>query len=121
MRFLMRWLRVERPAGVALHPVRTIELPLSYDDAFSRCIAGVEHTLGGIMRESDRERGRIEATFGLVNSERLTVTLERIDEFATRATIESRRNLSAEQANTSPYVDALAEALLSATRGRSNE
>lgn len=111
MSFFFKWLRPERPPGVALHPSRTIELDLPYEIAFDRCIEGIEGALGGIVREQNRERGTVEATFGLVNSERLSVTLERMSDGRTRTTVESRRALTAEPARGSQYVDALAHFL----------
>lgn len=113
MSFLWKWLRPERPSGVALHPSQTVELDLPYDAAFTRCIEGIERVLGGVVREREVQRGRIDATFGLVNSERLSVTVERIDDNRTRAIVESRRNVSMEPARSSQYVSALAEFLRS--------
>ncbi len=111
MSFFFKWLRPERPSGVALHPSQTLELDMPYDVAFDRCIEGIEGVLGGVVRESDRQRGRIDATFGLVNSERLSVTLERMEDGRTRAIIESRRVLSTEPPRGSQYVRALANFL----------
>lgn len=114
MSFLWKWLRPERPSGVALHPSQTIELDVPFDAAFQLCIRGIESVLGGVVRESDPQRGRIDATFGLVNSERLTVIVERIDESRSRAIVESRRGLSMEPARSSQYVSALADFLRNA-------
>ena len=111
MSFLWKWLRPERPSGVALHPSQTVELELPYEAAFERCVEGIEGVLGGIVRDSDVQHGRIDATFGLVNSERLTVTVERIDDKRSRAIIESRRGLSMQPARGSDYVTALARYL----------
>jgi hypothetical protein len=111
MSFFFKWLRPERPAGIALHPSRTLELDMPYNVAFDRCIEGIEGALGGFVSERDKEHGRIEATFGLVNSERLSVTLQRMDDGRTRGIIESRRRLSMEPARGSQYVDALAQFL----------
>lgn len=111
MSFFFKWLRPERPAGVALHPTRTVNLDEPAAAAFDRCVAGIESVLGGVVRESDRQRGTIDATFGLVNSERISVTVEAIDESHARAIIESRRVLTAEPARTSQYVSALARYL----------
>lgn len=111
MSFIFKWLRPERPSGVALHPSRTIEVDLPFAVAFDRCIEGIEGALGGVVRERNPERGTIEATFGLVNSERMSVTLQRMDDGRTRVIIESRRGLTAEPAHSSQYVDALARFL----------
>lgn len=116
MSFFFKWLRPERPAGVALHPSQTVEIDTPYDVAFDRCIEGIEGALGGVVRERDIERGTIEATFGLVNSERMTVTLQRIADGRTRVIIESRRRLTTEPARESQYVKALAHVLQPAVK-----
>ncbi len=113
MRFLLKWLRPERPPGVALHPSRTIELDMPPAQAFERSMEGIERILGGYVRDSDADRGAIEATFGLVNSERLMVTVQPLEGDRSRVIIESRRGASAEQRAASQYVDALANYLLS--------
>ena len=113
MRYLLKWLKPERPSGVALHPSRTIELDLPPAQAFSRCIEGIEHVLGGIVRESEPARGSIEATFGLVDSERMSVSITPLEEARCRVLIESRRGASAGPAKPSQYVKALAEFLQS--------
>lgn len=111
MSFIFKWLRPERPSGVALHPVRIVELAEPLEAAYARCAEGIERVLGGVIRETDERHTRIDATFGLVNSERITVTLEPMDGAHTRVTIESRRVLSAEPARTSQYVGELAKFL----------
>jgi hypothetical protein len=111
MSFIFKWLRPDRPSGVALHPSRTVELDVPFEVAFDRCIDGIEGALGGAIRERDAEHGTIEATFGLVNSERLSVSLGRMEDGRTRVLIESRRGLSTEPARSSQYVDALAHFL----------
>ncbi|HKU68287.1 MAG TPA: hypothetical protein VJP85_10970 [Candidatus Baltobacteraceae bacterium] len=111
MKFLREWLRVQRPPGVATHASQTVDVDLTYAQAFHRCVRGIEDVLGGAVREADDRRGTIEATFGLINSERLTCTLSRMEGDRTRILIESRRGISAEPAKPSPYVRALAEFL----------
>lgn len=111
MRFLLKWLRVERPPGVALHPRRTVDLDITALQAFDRARQGIEFTLGGIVRESSREGGIIEATFGLVNSERMTVHVEATETAKSRVVIETRRGVSGQPAPRSDYVDALARYL----------
>lgn len=69
---------------------------------------GIERVLGGYVRDSDASAGRIEATFGLVNSERLSVSVEPLESNRSRVIIESRRSLSPEPARESQYVDVLA-------------
>jgi hypothetical protein len=115
MKFLREWLRIERPSGVALHASQTLELQQPYAAAFERCIRGIENVLGGAIREADERRGNIEATFGLINSERLSCTVERIDDANTRILIESRRGATPQPPQSSQYVRALAEFLQSAS------
>ncbi len=111
MKFLRDLLRVERPPGVALHASETVEVEAPFDAVFTRCVRGIEDVLGGAVRECSEERGSIEATFGLIDSERLTCTVQRIGADRTRVVIESRRGASAEPARPSQYVRALAEFL----------
>jgi len=108
---MIAWLGIARPPTLALHPSRTIELSLSKDEAFERCRDGVERVLGGFVREADRERGTIEAGFGLIFSERLTCTVSAVDATHSRVVIEARRGAQAATAMPSSYVDALANYL----------
>lgn len=113
MRYLFKWLKVERPSGVALHPSRTLELDVAPQEAFARCTQGIEQILGGAVREADSERGRIEATFGLIDSERMSVSVLPLEGGRSRVVIESRRGASAAPAKPSAYVQALAQFLQS--------
>lgn len=108
---MIAWLGIARPTTIALHPSRTLELALSKDAAFDRCRDGVERVLGGFIREADRERGTIEAGFGLIFSERLTCSVSAIDATHARVVIEARRGAQAATATPSSYVDALADYL----------
>ena len=116
MRFLKNWLRLERPPGLAINPSRTIEVEAGRDATFERCVDAIQQVLGGHIDGAKRAEGEIEATFGLVNSERLTVRLETIDEQLTRVRIESRRGAISEQPRRSSYVDTLAAVLGSTPR-----
>jgi hypothetical protein len=108
---MIAWLGMARPKTVALHPSRTIELALPKDEAFARCVDGIERVLGGVIREAQRDRGTIEAGFGLIFSERLTCTVSTIDATHARVVIEARRGAQAATAMPSSYVDALADYL----------
>jgi hypothetical protein len=108
---MIAWLGMARPKTVALHPSRTIELALPKDEAFDRCVDGIERVLGGVIREAQRDRGTIEAGFGLIFSERLTCTVSPIDATHARVVIEARRGAQAATAMPSSYVDALADYL----------
>lgn len=108
---MIAWLGIAAPKTIALHPSRTIELAVSKNEAFDRCRDGIERVLGGFIRESDRERGTIEAGFGLIFSERLTCTVTAVDAAHARVVIEARRGAQAATALPSSYVDALADYL----------
>ena len=112
MQFLRRWLKIDRPQSAAIRPHRKLELPQPYERAFDLAVEGIERVLGGVVREADRGRGYIEATFGLTFSERLTCELQRVDETTTRVDIESRRGVQAQARYDSDYVDALASFLM---------
>lgn len=77
---------------------------------FERCVDAVKNVLGGHISSANQDEGTIEAGFGLINSERLTLAVETIDG-ATRVTIEARRGAIGEPPRSSSYVDALAEYL----------
>lgn len=113
MSFFFKWLRVERTERVALHPTRTLDVTAPYEATFARCIDGIERVLGGVVRERDAEGGTLEATFGLMFSERLTCGLERVDAGRTRVRIDSRRGAVGEPRRQSDYVDRLADWLAS--------
>ena len=108
---MIAWLGIARPTTIALHPSRTIELALPKDEAFDRCRDGIERVLGGVIREADRERGTVEAGFGLIFSERLTCSIYAIDVARSQVVIESRRGAHAAAATPSSYVAALADYL----------
>ena len=113
MAFLFKWLRVERAERVTLHPTRTLDVAVTYEATFARCVDGIERVLGGVVRERDAARGTLEATFGLTFSERLTCALERVDAGRTRVRIDSRRGAVGEPRTQSDYVDRLADWLVS--------
>jgi hypothetical protein len=108
---LMRWLGLNRATTLRLRPSRTLVLDVPYDAAFDRACEGIATVLGGTVRESDRARGYVEASFGLTFSERIACTIERIDDAKTRVTVEARRQIQAQPHETSTYVDALANYL----------
>lgn len=111
MKFLREWLHIERPPGVALHASQTVDVHGSFAVVFARTAGGIEQVLGGVVRSSDDRAGVIEATFGLVDSERLTCTISRIGDDRQRVRIESRRGARGEPAKPSQYVHALARFL----------
>lgn len=116
MKFLRDWLRIERPAGIAPNTSQRLELELPHEEARRRCVRGIEDVLGGVVSDDGRTSGAIEATFGLIDSERLTCTLSAQGERSTRVLIESRRGISSQPAKPSHYVRVLAEFLQSGDR-----
>lgn len=113
MYFVRRWLRIERPASLALHPTRVVDLTISPAEAYARCIEGIQRVLGGAVRVDDPAGGLIEATFGLTFSERLTCIVQAATP-GSRVTIESRRGPRANPGPPSAYVDGLASFLTQA-------
>ncbi len=109
---LMRWLGLKRTT-VRLRPSRTLLLDMSYDAAFDRACEGLVSVLGGTVRETDRARGYVEASFGLTFSERIACSIERVDDAHARITVEARRQIQAQPKEESSYVDALADYLTS--------
>ena len=109
---LLRWLGLHRTVTpVGMRPSRVVECDATYDRAFDRVCEGIGGILGGTVREADRNRGYIEASFGLTFSERIACTIERIDDARTRVTVEARRQIQARPTERSSYVDALADYL----------
>jgi hypothetical protein len=106
---LSAWLGIDAPKTAALHAAQSVELDLTQDAAQERCRYGIEGVLGGVIREE--RSGTIEATFGLIGSERLTCTIAAIGGERSRVTLETRRGAQAGNPPRSPYVKALAEYL----------
>jgi len=109
---LLKWLGLERgPAQVGLRPHRVLELDRGYDAAYESCLAGIDTVLGATVYVDDRKTGFIEAGFGLVNSERLRISLEPLDTAHTRVRIEAFYPATVKPPAASLSVDALANAL----------
>lgn len=86
-----------------------MEVDLSTQDAFARCKSGIENVLGGVVT-GERAGEWIEASFGLIDSERLACSFAAADSGRTRVTIETRRGARPDAAP-SRYVSALANYL----------
>ena len=84
---------------------------MSAEEAFARCKFGIEQVLGGVVN-TEQPYESLEASFGLVHSERLTCSLIAIDAARTRVTIETRRGVQRD-APPSSYVSELARYLSS--------
>ncbi len=65
--------------------------------------------LGGVVREE--RPGTIEATFGLIGSERLTCTIAGLDGGRSRVTTETRRGAQAARPAPASFVKALGDYL----------
>ncbi|MDP9018172.1 MAG: hypothetical protein M3N19_07615 [Candidatus Eremiobacteraeota bacterium] len=93
MSFIAKWLglSVDTQSGIAVRPARSIEIDLSYDAAFARCLQGLNDIVGAQVRDADLASGTIDATFGLMFSERLACSVTRIDATKTHVLLESRR------------------------------
>lgn len=111
MSFLLKWLRPETTAKVGLRPHRDVALSLDYDAAYSRVLEAIDATLGANVTIDDRRGGLIEAGFGLINSERVRVTLERTGESSTLARIEAFYAAGTTIPARSSAVEALADTL----------
>jgi hypothetical protein len=109
--FLLRWLGIgqERTASISVRPSRTLTLAVPYDAAFERCVHGLEEIVGANVRAMDRQTGTIEATFGLMFSERVACDVRRVDENTTQVTIESRRIAGAELPKDSAVLERLSQ------------
>ena len=115
MSFLLKWLRPETSSRVGLRPHRTLELPLGFDAAYELCLHEMEATLGANVYVDDRPGRMIEAGFGLINNERIRVSLDSIDTTHTRVRVEAFFRAGNTIPERSAAVDALSAALERAT------
>jgi hypothetical protein len=111
MSFIRKWLRPDLTTKVGLRPHRDVVLDLDYDSAYARVLEALDSTLGANITIDDRRGGLIEAGFGLINSERVRVNLERENESRTKARIEAFYPAGATVPDKSRAVEALADAL----------
>lgn len=112
MSFILTWLGLRRSApSVGLRPHRDVELPVDYDAAYASVLSAIELTLGANVTIDDRRAGFIEAAFGLVNSERVRCTFERVGASHTRVRVEAFFPAGAMVQSHSRAVDALADTL----------
>ncbi len=80
--------------------------------AFALCVRAVEQVLGGTIAVAEPDRGSIEAAFGLIGSERLSILVEPLDAQRSRISLQSRRGARPQAAPASHYVDALCNYLM---------
>jgi len=115
--FILRWLGLEKPvAKVGLRPHRTVELPLTYDAAYSRVLEAIELVLGANVSINDRRGRLIEAGFGLVNNERVRCSFDILAADRTGVSIEAIFPAGVTIPEHSRAVDALANALETSQR-----
>ena len=96
---------------MGLRPHRTVVLAVAFDLAYDRVIDAITSVLGANIYLADRSDRRIEAGFGLVNSERLRCTFELDTSAQTAVHIEALFPAGSAVPQNSRNVDALAEFL----------
>lgn len=107
---LLTWLGLQKATPiVGMRPHREIELAADIAQARERCLRALVEVAGANVQSDD---GRtIEAGFGIVNSERLRITLEPIDPATTQVRIEAFYPARLSPPPRSMAVDALTNAL----------
>ncbi|HEY5258382.1 MAG TPA: hypothetical protein VIJ12_08390 [Candidatus Baltobacteraceae bacterium] len=107
---VLGWLGLERPApGIGLRPHGEFELTCGADEAHARCIDALVNVAGANVQSDDGTS--IEAGFGIVNSERLRIGLQPIDDATTRVRIEAFYPARLAPSPRSMAIDALVKAL----------
>jgi hypothetical protein len=101
----------KRSARIGLRSHRDVTLSLDIEAAHDRVLDALVKTLGANIYGDDRATHEIEAGFGLVNAERVRVTLEIEDATHTRVQIEAHYRAGFDRPTHSQNVDALADAL----------
>jgi hypothetical protein len=108
IRFLLDRIRGRRtPVNVRSH--RELTLPVDVQTARGRARRAIEEVLGANVYAE--EAGWIDAGFGLVNQERITVSFEAVTHVQTRVVIEARYPAALSRPERSRAVEALADAL----------
>lgn len=116
MSFLLKWLKPETSSRIGMRPHRNLEVELAIDEAYDRVLQALDRVLGASVSIDDRKTYFIEASFGLVKSERLRVTCEAIDDTLTKIHVEAYYPAGMKIAEKSAAVDALANALETGVR-----
>ena len=98
---------------IGLRAHREVVVPLDIDAAQIRVLDALVKTLGANVFLDDRTAHVIEAGFGLVNAERVQVSLASEGATQTRVQIEAQYRAGVERPAQSRNVDALANALSS--------
>lgn len=112
---IRRALKIER-TGLGLRPHREFTVPLRANEAFARTRLAIERSIGANIYRADEAAGTIEAAFGLINHERLIVTLEAQGDDATRVSVEAYYPAGVKRPERSQAVETLADAIESGIR-----
>lgn len=107
---IRRAFRIER-TSVGMRPHREFTVEMERDAVFSRARDAIGRTLGASIVSEDERGGTIEAAFGLVNHERLLVTIETQDERHTRVVVEAFYPAGFKRPERSQAVEVLADTL----------
>jgi hypothetical protein len=103
-------LRKRIAAQIGLRAHRDVTLPVNIETAHDRVLDALVRTLGANIYGDDRATHTIEAGFGLVNAERVRITLEP-QGAQTFVQIEAHYLAGLDRPSQSRNVDALADAL----------
>jgi hypothetical protein len=104
-------LRKRAALQVGLRAHRDVSLSLGLEAAHERVLDALVKTLGANVYVDDRVAHVIEAGFGLVNAERVSITLVSEDAAHTLVQIEAHYRAGLERPSNSRNVDVLADAL----------
>jgi hypothetical protein len=108
--WLLRKMRIDREP-VGLRPHREFVAPVTRARAFALAVETIERTIGASIYRADEPAGTIEAAFGLVNHERLFVTLEAAGDEQTRIIVEAFYPAGLTRPQRSQAVEVLADTL----------
>ena len=111
MSFFLKWLRAGTSAKISLRPRQDVTLASNYGDAYAKTLDAVERILGANPTVNDKPGKLIEASFGLVNSERIRISFESKSETETTVRIEALYPAGAAIPADSRAVTTLANAL----------
>jgi hypothetical protein len=109
-------LRKRTSAQIGLRAHRDVVLPIGIDAAHERVLDVLVKTLGANVYGDDRATHTIEAGFGLVNAERVRVSLASEGGAQTLVQIEAQYRAGLERPASSRNVDALANAVEAGVR-----
>ncbi len=96
-----------------MNPSVAVVLPLTAVEALERCAQGIEYELGGVISNHNLTAGSLDATFGLLHSERISCQCVALDSSHTSVRIVSRALVGTTPRMQSDYVTRLAAYLRS--------